>query len=111
MNIERANELLSRFTGVLSLEFASHPPGWAYSLRLKLADHADDTARLVLICDDVSQLQLSGFGGGYTQVQCLRIRGIVHHQLDRARYVIENLVEVEGTSFSFVCNTFQIEAR
>ena len=110
MNIERANELLSRFTGVVSLEFASNPPGWAYSLRLNLADHVDNTARFVLLCDDVSQLQLSRFGDGFTQVQCLRIRSIAHHQLDCARYVIEDMEEVEGKSFSFVCNTFQIEA-
>jgi len=110
MNIERTNELLSRFTGVLSLEFASNPPGSAYSLRLNLADHTDDTARIVLICDDVSQMQLSGFGGGYTQVVCLRIRSISEHQLDRARYVVADMEEVEGKSFSFVCNTFEIEA-
>ena len=78
-------------------------------MRLNLADHADDTARLVLMCDDVSQLQLSGFGGGFAQLQCLRIRSIAHHQLDRARYVIEDMEEVEGKSFSFVCNTFQIQ--
>ena len=105
MNVESANELLSSYTDVAALTFTSEPPSWSCTVSVTLFKGAQDGPRLVLSCSDASRLSLSEFGGGLTQVLCLRLRSVAHEGRDRIRFVVEDL---ERGALWFECHTFSI---
>lgn len=104
MELDAANDRLVGYTEVLSFGFESEPGTWTCSASITLfGDNHPGT--LVLTCFDVSRLSLSGFGGGLTQLLCLRIRSVEDKGWDRVNFVVEDL---ERQSIWFECRDFQI---
>ncbi len=85
-----ASKLLDEYTDLRRLEFVETDECGAYDLRLHLASNRDPRRTLRLTLLDVSQLSLSGFGGGLTQLLCIRVL-TVDDGLDRIRFRVEDL--------------------
>lgn len=105
MNVESANEQLSGYTDVLFLEFSSEAGPRSCTVSITLLNGCRDGSNITLTCSDVGRFSLSEFGGGLTQLLCLRIRSIAHEGRDRARFVVEDL---ERQAIWFECDAFSI---
>lgn len=105
MKVDSANDLLSGHTDVLSLAFTSEPPSWSCTVSITLLKATQNGSAIVVRCFDASRLSLSEFGGGLTQVLCLRIRSVAHEGRDRARFVVEDL---EREAIWLECSDFSI---
>jgi len=95
------NADLAIATIVKRMEFTSDVRTGRCSLVLELLD--DDrrpTARVVAEAHGVAELSTLGFGGGVTQVLCLRARDVSDQQHDRVRFVLEDL---ENGALSLKC--------
>jgi hypothetical protein len=76
------------------------------TLELELAESEQpDSRAAVLIFSGVSQLSLTDFGGGVTQLLCLRATDIRDKQLDRLNLSVS---DVERNSISFLCQSAQV---
>lgn len=105
MNLESANDQLVGYTDLLSLAFTSEPDCWSCTVSITLLSAKRDGSSIVLTCSDASRFSLSRFGGGMTQLLCLRIRSVAHEGRDRVRFVVEDL---EREAIWFECDDFSI---
>ncbi len=97
------NAALSAFTDVQAVAFATDLDGTCrLSLTLSAtAGHAPAT--LQLTCADVSGLSLQGFGGGITQILCLRCSDVRARQHDRVNF---EFADLENNVIAFRCRSF-----
>lgn len=63
---------LAEFTHIARMEFYEEGHH-VWNVRIELESSSGTGARIVLRMEDVSELSLSEFGGGLTQLQCLRV--------------------------------------
>jgi hypothetical protein len=86
------NELLAGFTTVESMSFASLAPDNQCDLTFTLRrDKVDEGSLLSLRFHGVALLQLSDFGGGLTQVMCLRVEDVRDRQWENLSYSVSDL--------------------
>jgi len=76
----QVNNAIASFTDVVELKI-SRSAGSGYELTLVLEN--SDRAGAKLECSDVSNLTIAEFGGGLTQLLCLRAEDVRAAQLDR----------------------------
>jgi hypothetical protein len=69
-----------------------------YDLRLELQD--DDGNTIKLLCHDISNLSISKFGGGLTQLMRLCVTDVSENQLDR---VAIHITDLEHKIITFDC--------
>ena len=97
------NDALSGFTVLLQLAFAALDEASTYRLPLELAESESvGSSAISVTFDDVSNLCLSEFGGGLTQLLHLRIVDIRDRQWDRSKFEVS---EVERQVISFRCRS------
>jgi hypothetical protein len=92
---------LHYFNIVDRLEFVCDSDG-ACSLSIVLRS---ETAKIQADFMDVSQLELSEFGGGLTQLLQLKVTDVSADQLDRVRF---RVTESERQMISFSCHEMRI---
>jgi hypothetical protein len=97
------NRALAGFTDVVSLSLSDGSAGGAYNLELVLANAGGEA--VTLRCLDVSELCISEFGGGLTQVLALRCTDVRANQLDR---VALRFREIERGSIEFACSSAEV---
>ena len=100
---QEINEVLKGFTNVVQLSLTLSGNMDHYDLTILLAEDTGGT--LHLSCKDVSNLQISEFGGGLTQLLALRCDDVRAQQHDR---VTLHFADVERDSLNFDC--FSAEA-
>ncbi|AZC52264.1 hypothetical protein C4K35_4695 [Pseudomonas chlororaphis subsp. piscium] len=95
--VGQLNELLREHCCVISvgIEFQA----FKYDLTLKMSADESDLDTVTILFQDVSVLQLNGFGGGLTQFMDLKVTRI-NDGLDRVRYELRDIGD-EKISFSF----------
>ena len=98
--LDRLNECLQAQDCVVSINIGFDD--FKYDLALTLSADASDQDAVTVEFQDVSALNLSGFGGGLTQFMRLEVSRI-NEGLDRVRY---ELREVEHGKISFRFFTF-----
>lgn len=98
--LDRLNDLLLEHECVMSINIKFED--FKYDLVLALSSSESDLDALTVSFDDVSALDLSGFGGGLTQFMHLQASRIVDG-LDRIRYELRDL---SGGKISFKFFTF-----
>jgi len=104
VDLDALNLALPAYTTVLSANFEAEPD-WSARLTLTLqANPATTPDTLRLTCCGVAGLSLHGFGGGLTQVLCLRGTDIRDQQLDRLNFAFTDL---EENVIAFQCRTFE----
>lgn len=100
-----ANELLAGFTTVESMSFASLAPDNQCDLTFALRrDSVDEGPLLSLRFHGVALLNLSDFGGGLTQVMCLRVEDIRGRQWEYLNYSVSDL---EDNRVRFLCRSIE----
>ncbi len=103
-DLDALNLALPAYTTVLSASFEAEPD-WSARLTLTLQTNPATTLdTLRLTCCGVSGLSLHGFGGGLTQVLCLRGTDIRDQQHDRLNFAFTDL---EDNVITFRCRTFE----
>lgn len=106
MNPEILNRHLAGQTIVKELRFETEMECGNCNLDLHLTNNEMDSRRSVILhCGGVSELCLKGFGGGVTQILCLRARSISHFQSDRINYIVEDL---ERGDFHLKCLSLEL---
>ena len=109
MDASLINREFDGFTAVLRLTFEGYANASAYTLVLELGEsHTAGAQALSVQFIDVGQLSLSHFGGGLTQLLCLRAKYVGDKQLDRVTYEVADL---ERNSITFTCRTFDVIRR
>lgn len=98
--LDRLNECLQAHDCVISINIRFDD--FKYDLALTLCANIADVEGVTILFQDVSSLNLSGFGGGLTQFMSLEVTRI-NEGLDRIRY---ELREVEHETISFRFFTF-----
>lgn len=88
---------LRGFTNVLRLHLDARSRHYDLTLELG-SDESGDVLRVIFT--DVSNLVLSSFGGGLTQLRLLKIENLSDRQLERIRYHVS---EVEDEILAFDC--------
>ena len=101
MTIENANDTLRGFTDVLSLEFNWSLTECRYDFKLVLTN--DSSQKRTLLCNGVSGVKLSRFGGGMSQFMLLKLIDVRAHQWDRVSY---KLRELEHEAIFLRCQSF-----
>jgi hypothetical protein len=100
MQIADVTHRFSGFTFVRLFRLMVDAVTGEYSLQLELSDTEHDTAhRVIASFQDVSDLSLRSFGGGWTQFLYLGIEECSVNQWDRVRFRVRDL-ENEAVSFS-----------
>lgn len=91
-SLRELNEALARLTVVSRMEFGVDPSSGDCTLILELRySPANGGAGVRLFLRGVQSLSVSGFGGGTTQLKCLRGRDARAEQHDRINFVFEDL--------------------
>ena len=106
MSVHSANLLLTGYTDVLALRFSYEHASGKCDVAVTLAADRQCTKRLELECRDVHALALDRFGGGLTQLLCLRVKSVAGDGRDRVRFVVEDL---ERQALRFECDDLFIE--
>ena len=100
-----ANELLAGFTTVEAMSFASLAPDNQCDLTFALRrDSVDEGPLLSLRFHGVALLHLSDFGGGLTQVMCLRVEDVRERQWEYLNYSVSDL---EDDRVRFLCRSIE----
>ncbi|MCA9579336.1 MAG: hypothetical protein KC668_28100 [Myxococcales bacterium] len=60
-------------------------------VRLRITDAMQRNHGVELEFIDVSDLRIQGFGGGLTQLMCLRVSDVSELGYDRVRYAVQDL--------------------
>lgn len=81
---------LAGYTTVNSLEFKFDPVRSVCDLSLELENPTTRTS-IALLLRGISDLMLKEFGGGLTQLLCLRIKDIRESQLDRLNFEVSEM--------------------
>ena len=106
-DVEALNDRVRGFTTVEALTFDCDLADNACRLELTLRRHlVGQGQRLVVVFHGVSGLALSGFGGGLTQIMCLRAVDVRSAQHDRINFEVRDL---ENEAMSFRCRGFHYE--
>jgi hypothetical protein len=91
-DVESINADLVVATIVRKMEFSTDSQTGRCSVILEMVDDGRrPTAAIVAEAHGVSELKTQGFGGGITQMLCLRARYVGDLQHDRIRFVLEDL--------------------
>ncbi|KAA3606478.1 MAG: hypothetical protein DWQ01_17615 [Planctomycetota bacterium] len=99
--IKKINAALAPLTVVHRMEFKTNLESGKCSLVLELVDDdIEPIAGIILEAGLVSDFWVKGFGGGVTQILCLRVRDVRHLQHDGVKYVLEDL---ENQAFNLKC--------
>ncbi len=99
------NELLAGFTTVESMSFTSLAPDNQCDLTFALRrDSGDEGSLLSLRFHGVALLHLSDFGGGLTQVMCLRVEDVRERQWENLNYSVSDL---EDDRVRFLCRSIE----
>ena len=107
LGLEDLNRKLSGHTIVKSLSFNSDLSTGVYDVTLHLVDKdLHPTSEIVLEMSQVSDLCVSGFGGGITQITGLHVKDIRAEQHDRVNYEI---IDLEDNVFSLRCRALDLE--
>ncbi|WP_053138320.1 hypothetical protein [Pseudomonas sp. CMR5c] len=103
--VDQLNELLIEQCCVISMgiEFRCYK----YDLALKMSTDESGVDAVTVLFQDISVLNLNGFGGGLTQFMGLRVIRI-NDGLDRIRY---ELRDVEGDKISFCFFSFNMHGH
>lgn len=102
--VSRLNELLLEHNCVVSMSVEMQD--FKYGLALTMSSSDDpETGAVTVNFQDVSTLNLSGFGGGLTQFMDLVVARI-DDGLDRIRY---ELRDIENEKISFYFFTFSVQ--
>lgn len=105
-NLSRLNELLVEHNCVHSMSIAIKD--FKYNLSLTMSSSDDpETGAVTIGFQDVSALNLDGFGGGLTQFMDLVVSRI-DEGLDRIRY---ELRDIENEKISFYFFTFSANCK
>ena len=99
------NEALAGYTQVEALLFETESAGHVHRLTLHLRRSERESAPLRVVFHGVTGLALSEFGGGLTQILCLRAADISERQLDRVGFEV---TERERGVLSFRCRSFEV---
>ncbi len=103
METSTVNDLLRGHTVLLRLGFETLDGAATYQLRLELAQSESFGSPAVSVTfNDVSNLCLSEFGGGLTQILCLSVADIRDRQWDRANFEV---FDAERQTISFTCGS------
>lgn len=103
-SVQKLNEVLTDMTIISRLEFDVDLVTGHCSVVLELQDdNYYPQNQLALVFKDVKEMNIHGFGGGITQVKCLRMRSLRSLQHDRKGFALE---ELEENALSLVCNTW-----
>ena len=87
------------------MSFASLPPDNQCNLTFSLRrDSVDEGSLLSLRFHGVALLHLSAFGGGLTQVMCLRVEDIRERQWQHLNFSVSDL---EDDRVSFLCRSIE----
>ena len=106
VDVPHLNSRLAVLTVVLNLLFSSEGDDFVCDLTVLLAsDPATDFKTAVLECKGISNFSLRGFGGGLTQVTCLRVEDLRASQLDGLRYRVRDL---QVDSFDLLCRHVEL---
>ena len=90
--IEDMNRELRGQTYVKQLEFECEFESGVCSVRIVLARSASENSPGVIAAfTGVTGLSIRSFGGGITQVMCLRLKDVTSEQMDRVSYALEEL--------------------
>lgn len=105
--VEGLNSLLNRLTIVERLEFRMSDALGEYSITLDLIDdERGPYQRIRLNLKGVGEFRAAEFGGGITQIGCLRIRDIHDLQHDRYGFILEDL---EDRTFFLKCRRWSAD--
>ena len=99
----QVNNAIASFTDVVELKI-SRSAGSGYELTLVLEN--SDRAGAKLECSDVSNLTIAEFGGGLTQLLCLRAEDERAAQLDR---VALRFSDLERGTIAFDCSSASVK--
>jgi hypothetical protein len=106
LTAEEINSLLSGLSVLRLFEFVANDDCSIYSLSVTLSEDKDLESRTVKVeFEGVSQLAVSGFGGGLTQILIVRVRDIRARGWDRAYFQVD---ELERGSLSSLCESFRV---
>jgi hypothetical protein len=97
------NEALNGFANVVELSLISRGNLASYDLTVVLANDNGDSLRLR--CNDVSNLRVSEFGGGLTQLLALRCDDVRDQQHDRVTFHFSDL---ERALLDFNCFSAEV---
>ncbi|WP_086930526.1 hypothetical protein [Agarilytica rhodophyticola] len=100
IDLDVLNERLIHHNCVISLRMDMQTESLKYNLLLTLSESEDTTSNKLTLCFyDISDLQISEFGGGLTQFMHLSIT-CLDSGFDRVNYVLKDK-EHEKISFNF----------
>lgn len=96
---------LRRHTFVTRMEFQVDRATWRADLALDLASGEEHRASLIsVVFKDVSNLSISNFGGGLTQLLLLDVEDVSTRQLDRVHLQVR---ELEREMLSLDCRAIE----
>lgn len=103
----KINKRLDQVTVVKEMQFVCELESGHCSVVLKLVDDEQSPIRReTLLAEGVVHMKIDEFGGGLVQLMCLRVESIGEKQLDRIRYLVQDL---EDKKFSFMCERLSLE--
>jgi len=103
-SVEQINEALAGFTDIEELSLGPRSRQERYDLRVVLTDARG--GRIALNCGDVSGLKITDFGGGLSQILCLRAEDVRSRRLDRVSF---HFADKERDTVAFDCATVDVE--
>jgi hypothetical protein len=98
------NARLPGFTSVRRLCFEDESDGRC-TVELVLVHERETSRTITLKCLDVVALRITAFGGGLTQIACLKAMDIRDQQLDRQNYAF---VDLEHDTVSWRCRDVEV---
>ena len=107
-DVESLNQALAGLTSVSSMLFESEADGFCRLTLILGRESALVAGASEIVCfsfNGVSNLKVADFGGGLTQVMCLRCKDVRGQQLDRINFELEDL---EDGKLFFLCRSFEI---
>ena len=106
MQLDDVTYRLSGFTFVREFALEVDPRTGAYELKLVLCQSPHASApSLEVSFEKVSELAMTGFGGGWTQLLVLAVEDVSAQQLDRVRFRVR---ELESDTLSFACAVIHV---
>ena len=103
MTVKEMNQSLRGFTDVLDLSLQAEPPGWEYTLSIKLQNAAGNERRFEFF--GVTGLSIKEIGGGMVQFMLLEVKDAKSSQLDRVHYKV---VDREDNRIVFACRRMDV---
>lgn len=109
MKTAEIDQELRGYTIVMLLQFVTDVTSGVCKLNIQLAkDDALGSEAIELEFDDVGQLSIREFGGGVTQVLCVRVVDVSDLGLERVKLRVE---EMERDAIRFECRSARLVRR